>query len=782
MKIVYVTVSFPFGPGEAFLIPELRELVARGHQLLIVPLRPGRRVIHGDAAEFVPYTRRAPLFSFCMLRGAAGAFCRNFRGAASVLRLFLDPRDHRTLAMNAATVPKGLWLSAIAREWDADHIHAYWASSVASAAFLAGECAHIPWSFTAHRHDIARNNLLSEKTRHAAFVRVISESGLRMLRDAVGDLASKAIVLHTGIEVRAVSSVSSTARRLRAFCPANLLLVKGHRYLIDAVSLLRDAGIGLELWLAGDGELRGQIERQIGERRLEQNVRLLGQMPHDALLSLYQKGEVDVVVLPSVDLGNGNHEGIPVSLMEAMAYAIPVIATETGGIPELIGAGVGVLVPPANPKALAHALSKLAASADLRRSLGLAGRKRVQESFEVTRTVSELIRKFNRSAPAYRMTKQRAVPATSEITSFRLGIGVLTHDLPSRARANIKRALHTACMSGQVPVRFAARWSLKTFRWLATNLTPTGQWFIAYRDKLGQSATLKMILPPQGDLSYADPFVYEWCGKHYIFFEAVSESRPPGEIWFVQLDQDGNASQPEPALTRAYHLSYPTIIEWRGETYLLPETSQNRSVELYRATEFPRRWELAGTLLSNVTALDSTLFERDGKLWLFTAGMGGGDLRSSELFLLFADSLFGPWRPHPKNPIVRDIKRARPAGSLFYREAELIRPSQDCSKSYGHAITLNRIETLSETDYRETWLGSILPDWATGLTATHTLNSNSRYDVWDGRARTLRYFFSARTRMPRLRWPAGNVFTETPYRQDQRPSKNKLLTLPESPE
>jgi hypothetical protein len=282
---------------------------------------------------------------------------------------------------------------------------------------------------------------------------------------------------------------------------------------------------------------------------------------------------------------------------------------------------------------------------------------------------------------------------------------------------------------------------------------PAEQWFIAYRDKhqpFCQPGSLKMLVP-SGDWSYADPFVYEHSGKHYIFFERISDSHPRGEIWFVELDEAGNASEPARALARKYHISYPQVFRWKGQTYLLPETSANSSVEIYRAVDFPHEWELAATLLSGIGAVDSTIFERDGKLWLFIAGIGGDELRCSELSLFYSDSLLGPWIPHQKNPIVCDVKAARPAGSLFYRNGQLIRPAQDCSRSYGYAVSLNWVEALSETDYKETLVGTILPDWASGISANHTLNTDSRYEVVDARFRRHRLAIRGRAKGPKLR-------------------------------
>jgi glycosyltransferase involved in cell wall biosynthesis len=327
-----------------------------------------------------------------------------------MIRRLIAVRHSWALAINAAIIPKGLWISKIAREWDADHIHAYWASGPASAALIAGECTGIPWSFTGHRHDVARDNLLTEKARHAAFVRVISESGLRMLQSAAPAHAWKASILHLGIPVRATSMRREKKERLTALCPARLTEVKGHRYLMEAVAILRNMSIDIEVRLAGEGELRGKIERQIRDLHLQDRVRLLGQTPHDALLSLYSHGEIDLVVLPSVDLGNGHHEGIPVALMEAMASAIPVVATETGGIPELIGGGAGLLVAPSNPQELARALAKLGDNPELRKSLGRAGRKRVEQSFEITQMVKELVRRFDQSASGCRSGEVRETP------------------------------------------------------------------------------------------------------------------------------------------------------------------------------------------------------------------------------------------------------------------------------------------------------------------------------------------------------------------------------------
>ena len=140
-------------------------------------------------------------------------------------------------------------------------------------------------------------------------------------------------------------------------------------------------------------------------------------------------------------------------------------------------------------------------------------------------------------------------------------------------------------------------------------------------------------------------------------------------------------------LERDYHLSYPFVFRFERELYMMPETSRNRCVELYRAVDFPRQWTLDRVLLSDCVAADPTLFEHDGTFWLFVNLAREGAAINDELHLYFADSPFGPWNPHPKSPVVSDIRSARPAGRIFRHGTEIIRPSQDSSVRYGYALS-----------------------------------------------------------------------------------------------
>jgi hypothetical protein len=198
------------------------------------------------------------------------------------------------------------------------------------------------------------------------------------------------------------------------------------------------------------------------------------------------------------------------------------------------------------------------------------------------------------------------------------------------------------------------------------------------------------------------------------------------------VDERGVVGEPRLALQRPYHLSYPFVFEWRGDVFLLPETRENRTVELYRAERFPDRWTLERRLFEGVEAVDCTVHVADDRLWLF-AGIGKPTFScNDELHVFHAEDPRGPWRPHDRNPVVSDVCRARPAGALFREGGRLLRPSQDCSVRYGYAITFNEVEVLTPEDYRERPVARIEPGWIAGNRGSHTFSRSERLEVIDG--------------------------------------------------
>lgn len=271
----------------------------------------------------------------------------------------------------------------------------------------------------------------------------------------------------------------------------------------------------------------------------------------------------------------------------------------------------------------------------------------------------------------------------------------------------------------------------------------TEHWFIAVRESSGVPVNkldmrgFRAIRAPRHRY-YADPFAIEVGGRQYVFMEDFREDEGKAVISYFLYDgsEHVNASV---AVETAYHLSYPFLFRWNGEIFMMPETSSARRVEVFRAVDFPNRWEHHAVLIDDVVAYDPTMVAYGGKFWLFLSGVLRYGAQNNDLSIFYADTPLGPWRPHPGNPVVSDPRRARPAGAVFCHGGRLYRPGQDCWASYGRAITISRIEELSETQFRETPVGRIEPDWLPGITGTHTFNDNGRIQVIDGRVLALRW-------------------------------------------
>jgi hypothetical protein len=263
------------------------------------------------------------------------------------------------------------------------------------------------------------------------------------------------------------------------------------------------------------------------------------------------------------------------------------------------------------------------------------------------------------------------------------------------------------------------------------------QWLLAFSlgSRQGPDTSLsrfRRITPPV-DRIWADPFVFHRRGRWFVFFEELLHRESRGVLACLELRADGGWTEPRRVLERPYHLSYPNVFELGGEVYLLPETSEARCVELYRAVEFPWRWERVRTLIEDVELVDPTVWQQDGRWWLFgNVRTVAGTTLQDMLHLYFTDDLLqGAWQSHPENPIVIDATSARPAGQLYVQDGRVIRPAQDSTTRYGHALKLFEVLELTTTSYRERLVQRFTPDWAGDLIGLHTLNHAEGVTVVD---------------------------------------------------
>ncbi len=261
------------------------------------------------------------------------------------------------------------------------------------------------------------------------------------------------------------------------------------------------------------------------------------------------------------------------------------------------------------------------------------------------------------------------------------------------------------------------------------------QWILMFHLKEEFSSSLwryKQIIPPK-DRFWADPHIIYRDNKYYIYIEEYLYSTEKGHISLITMDSEGNYSDPEVIISEDYHLSYPFVFEHEGATYMVPESMDNKTVDLYECTEFPGKWEFKMSLLKDINAVDATLFQHNGKWWMFANVVEHESMSSfDELCIFSSDSLLSTdWTPHPLNPVISDCKIARPAGKLFVEDGRIYRPSQNCSKRYGYGFNINEVTVLDENNYSEELVSSVTPDWDKKIVATHTFNREGKLHIID---------------------------------------------------
>lgn len=394
MSLLIVTAEFPFGRGEGFLEHEIRALAAEGPRVFVVPLRWWARKKRDVLPDSIDVVLLPPL----SVRGLARLFGEVMRNPGRLARVVhLLARDPRHFAKNLLTIPSALAIACFVRERKIDHIHAHWLATSATAAMVAAIWSESKFSITTHRWDIFDGNLASAKLERAQFVRFISESGRRAWLRLRPGSEDKLVLLRMGVQLPPERATLPEGEPFKIGCPANLIPVKGHEDLLRAVAAARAKDLAIELWIIGEGELRRTLEELAVGLGLGSACRFTGQLAHDELLSLYKDGKFHCVVLPSRDLGNGLHEGIPISLMEAMSFGIPVIATRTGGIGELVRDRIdGLLVEGGDPEGLSDRIIELATDRDLRERLARAGRERIKAEFNVREVGQKLFQLLDR--------------------------------------------------------------------------------------------------------------------------------------------------------------------------------------------------------------------------------------------------------------------------------------------------------------------------------------------------------------------------------------------------
>jgi hypothetical protein len=239
----------------------------------------------------------------------------------------------------------------------------------------------------------------------------------------------------------------------------------------------------------------------------------------------------------------------------------------------------------------------------------------------------------------------------------------------------------------------------------------------------------------------ADPFALRRDGVWYLWYEVMRSDVGRGEI-ALSTSRDGQHWAYEGVvLAEPFHLSYPHVVPWDGEVFMIPEAADAGSIRLYRASPFPKTWVLDSEILVGSRFVDATVFRHGDRWWLFagTNPSPGEATSNAERFgtlkLYGSDDLRGPWLEHPMSPIIQgDARIARPAGRVVSLKGVPIRFAQDCTGAYGRAVRAFAIEELTETTYRERSLqaGPVLGPGHLGWNRNgmHHIDAHETDDGW----------------------------------------------------
>lgn len=387
-RVGYVLKRYP-RLSETFIVTELLAREAAGEDIAIASLGFARdpRFHPVIAAVRAPVTWVPEIHGTPALWEVLRTARRDLPGLPAVLP--------ELLALSPVEAAQVLHVAGWVRSAGITHLHAHFATLATTVARLASALAGVPYSFTAHAKDIFHDSVdpvaLRAKLADAHHVVTVSEFNVRWLRERFGDAAARVRPVHNGLDVAGLPFSEPRLRNGRVAFVGRLVEKKGLADLIDAIALLRERGRPVPLDVVGGGVLDGALREQAQVLGLGDLVTFHGPLPSDLVRQVLR--EASVFAAPCVHASDGDRDGLPTVLLEAMAAGTPCVSTPVTGIPEAIVHGrTGLLVGEREPDALADAIERLLDDAELRVRLATAARAHLEERFDSRVQAAELAR------------------------------------------------------------------------------------------------------------------------------------------------------------------------------------------------------------------------------------------------------------------------------------------------------------------------------------------------------------------------------------------------------
>ena len=277
--------------------------------------------------------------------------------------------------------------------------------------------------------------------------------------------------------------------------------------------------------------------------------------------------------------------------------------------------------------------------------------------------------------------------------------------------------------------------TIEKFKTILQNHFYCKQWILLFKITKGNNFELvnyKKIIPPK-DRFWADPHIIHSNGKYYIYIEEVLYKNRKGHISLLEMNEDGSYNPPKKIIEHDYHMSYPHIVEYKNDYYMIPETAENETISIYKCVKFPDKWEFHMHIMENIKAYDATLLFKDNLWWLFANVVESNGISSwDELFIFSSPELLSKnWCAHSQNPVISDCRSSRPAGKIFKESGRIYRPSQNSSIRYGYGLKINEIIELNQENYEERLVTEALPNWDKSIIGLHTFNSEGNLNIID---------------------------------------------------
>ncbi len=399
--VAYVLARFPL-LSERFVLEEILAVEELGLPVLVFAFRgpdpgqvPTRTARVRAPAAYLPSNA---------LRRIPNALCAN---AAALLKnpgrylwaLSSCLHDPPTLRAFLGSVS----FAASMRRSGVVMLYTHFLSAPAGVVRALSRLLSIPYGVTTHAEDLflTSSKLLCPRIRDAAILVTISDYNKELMLRRCPSLNEESItVVRSGVAHPTEPPEPRANREPVILSVGRLVPIKGFATLIDAIALLVRQEIGCRCQIVGSGPLEHELRQKVQGLGLQERVQLLGPRDHHEVQRLLRTA--DVFALPCTRDADGNMDGIPMAIMEAMGMELPVVSTEISGIPELVVPEVGFLVPPDQPEAFAGALARLLNDVGLRRSLGRKARERVMRLHDRSEQARQMYRLLTGREPPER--------------------------------------------------------------------------------------------------------------------------------------------------------------------------------------------------------------------------------------------------------------------------------------------------------------------------------------------------------------------------------------------